>query len=89
MQHFVDNFIREVEATENFLLSKIDEYERDFDKYSKNCVRKLIEFRPDREALIDIMLTSGFQSVEVLEPKPEANATFYATGEKSVLLCRK
>ena len=52
-------------------------------------VRKLIEFRPDREALIDIMLTSGFQSVEVLEPKPEANATFYATGEKSVLLCRK
>ena len=50
---------------------------------------KLIEFRPDREALIDIMLTAGFQSVEVLDPSPDAHATFYASGEKSVLLCRK
>jgi len=60
-------------------------------------VRKFAEFRPDREALIDMMLTSGFQSVEVLEPKPDDIAAYeasgdrshYATGEKSVLFCRK
>ena len=52
-------------------------------------IRKLIEFRPDREELIDIMLTAGFSAVEVLEPLPEDKATFFATGEKSILFCRK
>lgn len=52
-------------------------------------IRKLIEFRPDREALIDLMLTAGFRSVEVLEPDDDAKATFFRTGEKSVLFCRK
>jgi 2-polyprenyl-3-methyl-5-hydroxy-6-metoxy-1,4-benzoquinol methylase len=52
-------------------------------------VRKLIEFRPDREALIDMMLTAGFRSAEVLEPPPEVQGTFFARGEKSVLLCMK
>ncbi len=56
---------------------------------STGNVRKLIEFRPDREALIDIMLTAGFASVEVLEPDDRSSNTFFGRGEKSILLCRK
>lgn len=56
---------------------------------SAGNVRKLIEFRPDREALIDIMMTAGFSSVEVLEPEEASGETFFGRGEKSILLCRK
>ncbi|MFT7476486.1 MAG: hypothetical protein ACI81L_003441 [Verrucomicrobiales bacterium] len=52
-------------------------------------IRKLIEFRPDQEALIDIMLTAGFSSVEVLKPDDPSSNTFFGRGEKSILLCRK
>ncbi len=52
-------------------------------------IRKLMEFRPDREALIDIMLTAGFSSVDVLDP-PEPDAdSYFSRGDKTVLLCRK
>lgn len=50
--------------------------------------RYLLEFRPDREALIDLLLTVGFSSVEVLEPTRVSNS-YYARGEKSILLCRR
>jgi hypothetical protein len=36
-----------------------------------------------------MMLTAGFQSAEVLEPSPDVEGTFFARGEKSVLLCTK
>lgn len=56
---------------------------------SADNIRRLVEFRPDREALIDIMLTAGFTSVDVLDPPEHDPDSYFSRGEKSVLLCRK
>ena len=56
---------------------------------SSGNIRKLIEFRPDREALIDIMLTAGFSSVDVLDPPEHDPNSYFSRGEKTVLLCRR
>ena len=52
-------------------------------------VRKLLEFRPDAEALIDILLTAGFSTVELLQPDDASKDSYYGRGEKSVFFCRK
>jgi 2-polyprenyl-3-methyl-5-hydroxy-6-metoxy-1,4-benzoquinol methylase len=56
---------------------------------SAGNVRKIMEFRPDREALIDIMLTAGFSTIDVLDPHEYDKNSYFSRGEKSVLLCRK
>ena len=41
------------------------------------------------EALIDILLTAGFSTVEVLTPEDVDLNSYYSRGERSVLFCRK
>ena len=41
------------------------------------------------EALIHILLTAGFSTVEVLTPEDVDLNSYYSRGEKSVLFCRK
>lgn len=60
---------------------------RDQVTISAGNVRKIIEFRPDREALVDLMLTAGFSEVRVLEDSSEQG--FFASGEKTVVICMK
>jgi hypothetical protein len=50
-------------------------------------IRYLTEMRPDRVALAQMFLSAGFSSVEFIEPDP--NADYFASGAKSVMLCRK
>ncbi len=62
---------------------------RDQVTLERGDVRKVLEFRPDVEALVDILLTAGFSHVEVLESDSAADDSYFGRGEKSVLFCRK
>ncbi len=56
----------------------------------KGNVRKLLEMRCDRKALVEIMLTSGFSKVvEVPGTKKKDGSRYYNTKEKSLLFCFK
>ncbi len=53
-------------------------------------VRKLLEMRCDRKALVEIMLTSGFSKVvEIPGRKKKDGSRYYNTKEKSLLVCFK
>lgn len=53
-------------------------------------VRSLMEIRPDRLALIQILLAAGFNKIEVLEPKESTTRDrLFTSGEKTLLMCTK
>jgi hypothetical protein len=49
-------------------------------------VRHLIELRPDRQALAEILLTAGFSRVHAIPAATTASSRFFDSGEKTVLL---
>ncbi len=49
-------------------------------------VRHFTEMRPDRKALVEMLLSAGFERVISIPPATEAPYRMYDTGEKSVLL---
>jgi len=52
-------------------------------------VRYILEQRPNRKALIDMLLAVGFSSVRTVPCPSDASCTYLRTGTKSVLLARK
>jgi len=52
----------------------------------KGRVRYLTELRPDRQALVELLLNAGFTKVVAIEPPPSAESHYYVSGEKSVLI---
>lgn len=52
-------------------------------------VRYILELRPNRKALVDMLLAVGFSSVRVLTPPRDAQCKYLKNGEKSVLFVRK
>ncbi len=55
----------------------------------KGQVRYILEQRPNRRALVDMLLNAGFSSVSVIEPPSEADSKSIWSGRKSVLIARK
>jgi predicted sulfurtransferase len=59
VQKWVDNFIKNVDEVDQFLLDKLTEYEKEFDKMAVQTNKKLIklgfeeEIKPDLEAILE------------------------------------
>lgn len=52
-------------------------------------VRYILEQRPNRKALIDMLLAVGFSSVRTIPCPSDASCSYLRTGTKSVLVARK
>jgi len=52
-------------------------------------VRYILEQRPNRKALIDMLLAVGFSSVRTIPCPSDASCTYLRSGSKSVLVARK
>lgn len=49
-------------------------------------VRHLTEMRPDRHALVELLLQAGYEEVSLVEPPPDDDSRYFASGEKTLLL---
>ena len=59
---------------------------RDQVTISRGDVRHFTEFRPDRQALAEILLEAGFATVEVIPPASKCPSRYFTSGEKTVML---
>lgn len=62
---------------------------RDVVTLEKGVVRQLIEFRPNREALIAMLHAVGFKKVVALPPSDTVDDVYFKNGEKSMMLAFK
>ena len=59
---------------------------RDQVTLSANNVRYITEFRPDRQALAEMLLAAGFQRVDEVAPATLTPCRYFDDGEKSMLI---
>lgn len=62
---------------------------RDVVTLEPGVVRQLIEFRPNRDALVAMLHAVGFRKVVVLPPSDTVEDVYFRNGEKSMLLAFK
>lgn len=53
------------------------------------AVRYLLEARPNRRSLIDMLLAVGFESVRVVPPPDNARCPYLASGRKTLLVAKR
>lgn len=58
---------------------------RDQVTLSSDDVRYFTEFRPDRQALVEMLLAAGFKRVDVISPSTSKASKYFTSGEKTVL----
>jgi hypothetical protein len=57
--------------------------------FSKGKIRFILEQRPNRKALIDMLLAVGFSSVSIIECPADATCGYMRSSKKSVLVAKK
>ena len=56
---------------------------------SSGVSRKLLEFRPDRQALVQVLMHAGFNEVPVLPAAPDVADKYFTSGQKSIVVARR
>jgi hypothetical protein len=59
---------------------------RDQVTIESGVVRYLMEMRPDRQALAEMLLAAGFERVELIPPAVTSSSPYFDSGEKSMMV---
>ncbi len=59
---------------------------RDQVTLASDNVRYLTEFRPDRQALVEMLLAAGFTRVELIAPSTSKVSRYFTSGEKTLVV---
>jgi hypothetical protein len=59
---------------------------RDQVTLASDNVRYLSEFRPDRQALVEMLLAAGFKKVDLIAPSTSKGSRYFTSGEKTVVV---